>query len=98
MIDTNSIEELVEILYPYFLKRLESEGILKNCMRMKNATVKSIPTEATNVNKYVDVVLPYDTNSISALNNTGEELSVGDMVCVMYWVDLKNAVVMFKTT
>ena len=90
-------EELAEILYPYFLKKLQEDGLLKNNVKMKNAVVTSVlNTGSTNVDKDVSVKFPYDPTEISILNKTGVDLNKGDLVCLMYWVDLKNAVVMFK--
>ena len=88
-------QEFVEALYPFFLKKLQEDGYLKNVVRIKNATVVSIP-DGTNINKEVQVSLPYDTVSFSAINRAGEELSVGNTICLLYWIDLKNSVVMFK--
>ena len=60
---------------------------------MKNATVVS---ESANIEEDVEVRLPYDATSFFVRNETGKVLSQGDLVCIMYWVDLKNAVAMFK--
>lgn len=86
------VQEFVDILYPFFLKKMRDDGYLKNNVKMKNATVvKSAEPE-----KDVEVRLPYDTASFFVRNETGKTLSSGDLVCIMYWIDLKNAVAMFK--
>lgn len=86
------VQEFVDILYPFFLKKMREDGYLKNNVKMKNATVvKSAEPE-----KDVEVRLPYDTTSFFVRNETGKTLSSGDLVCIMYWIDLKNAVAMFK--
>lgn len=96
--DSKELENFVELLYPYFLKKLKSDGLLKNYVKMKNATVvsNSVAENETNIDKKVDVMFPYDSTSFSVLNKTGEKLNKDDVVCLMYWVDLKNAVAIFK--
>lgn len=95
--NTKQASELVEILYPFFLKKLQEDGLLKNNVKMKNATVVSTLAEGeTNIDKNVEIKFPFDTVSISVLNKTGVDLNKGDLICLMYWVDLKNAVAMFK--
>lgn len=95
--DTKQASELVEILYPFFLKKLQDDGVIKNNVKMKNATVVStLAIGDSNVNQNVDVKFPYDETSISVINRTGVDLNKGDLVCIMYWIDLKNAVAMFK--
>ena len=90
--NNKQIEEFVDILYPFFLKKMRSDGYFKNNVKMKNATV----VESANAEEDVRVRLPYDTTSFFVRNETGKALSQGDLVCVMYWVDLKNAVAIFK--
>ena len=89
------IEEFVDILYPFFLAKMREDGYLKNNVKMKNATVVSKLSD-TNINKDVEVRFPYDTASFFVRNETGKNLNQGDLVCIMYWIDLKNAVAMFK--
>lgn len=95
--NTKQAEKLAEILYPFFLKKLQEDGLLKNNVKMKNATVVSTLAEGeTNIDKNIGVRFPYDTTVISIPNKTGVDLKQGDLICLMYWVDLKNAVAMFK--
>jgi uncharacterized Zn ribbon protein len=76
---------------------MKNDGYLKNNVKIKNATVVSEVAEGeSNIDKKVDVIFPYDSTSFSVRNETGKELKQGDLVCVMYWVDLKNAVAIFK--
>lgn len=86
------IEEFVDTLYPFFLEKMKKDGYLKNNVKMKNATV----VKSANPEEDVEVKLPFDKTSFPARNETGKALVEGDLVCIMYWVDLKNAVVMFK--
>ena len=90
--NNKEIEQFVDILYPFFLKKIRNDGYFKNNVKMKNATVVS----SAGIEEYVEVRLPYDTTSFSVRNETGKDLTQGDLVCIMYWVDLKNAVAIFK--
>ncbi len=90
--NNKEIEEFVDILYPFFLKKMRSDGYFKNNVKIKNATV----VKSASAEEDVEVRLPYDTTSFFVRNETGKMLNKGDLVCVMYWVDLKNAVAMFK--
>lgn len=92
---------IMELICPYVLKKIKQDDFFKNCLRMKMATVANVPTDSegnlvSNISKHVDIILPYDTVSFAALNNTGVELAVGDTICFMYWIDLKNSVIMIK--
>ena len=71
---------------------MRSDGYFKNNVKMKNATV----VQDADVEEDVEVRLPYDTTSFFVRNETGKPLKSGDLVCIMYWIDLKNAVAMFK--
>lgn len=86
------IEEFVDILYPFFLKKLGNDGYFKNNVKMKNATV----VKSADVGVDVEVKLPYDKVSLIVRNETGKTLNQGDLVCILYWIDLKNAVAIFK--
>lgn len=95
--NNKQIENFVELLYPYFLKKLKSDGFFKNNVKIKNATVLSTLTEGeTNIDKEVEIRLPYDSTSFFVLNKTGINLAKGDLISIMYWIDLKNAVAIFK--
>ena len=90
--NNKELEEFVELLVPHIIKRLKEDREFKNYTRTKNATVVT----GGSANANVSVKLPYDDVSFSARNKTGETLSSGDLVCIEYWVDLKNAVVKYK--
>lgn len=81
-----------EALYPFFLEKLKQEGYFKNCVKAKNATVVSVNGDD------IQVKFPYDITSFSIRNETGEDLAEGNIVCLFYWIDLKNVVAMFKVT
>lgn len=93
----NDIEKFVEVLYPYIIKKIKQDGFLKNVVKSKNATVVSVlGSDETNIDKSVDVRFVYDTNSFPVTNRTGVDLNQGDIVNIEYWVDLKNAVAVYK--
>jgi DUF2075 family protein len=85
------IENFVDILYPFLLAKMRDDGYLKNNVKMKNATVVNSST----IGEDVEVRFPYDTTSFFVRNETGKNLNQGDLVCIMYWIDLKNAVAIF---
>ena len=90
--NNKEIQEFVDILYPFFLKKMRNDGYFKNNVKIKNATVVS----SAGIEEDVEVRLPYDITSFFVRNETGKTLSQGDLVCIMYWIDLKNAVAIFK--
>ena len=90
--NNKEVKEFVDMLYPFFLEKMKKDGCFKNNVKMKNATVVS----PANIEADVEVRLPYDATSFFVRNETGKELAKGDLVCIMYWIDLKNAVAMFK--
>ena len=90
--NNKEIQEFVDILYPFFLEKMKNDGYFKNNVKMKNATV----VKSAAIDEDVEVRLPYDTTSFFVRNETGKTLNQGDLVCIMYWIDLKNAVAIFK--
>lgn len=90
--NNKEIEEFVDILYPFLLAKMRDDGYLKNNVKMKNATV----VKASAIGEDVEVRFPYDSTSFFVRNETGQILKEKDLVCIMYWIDLKNAVAMFK--
>ena len=96
------LAELMDLLYPYFIKKLKSDNTFKNCIKSTNATVTWVePDTATNeqvsnIGHEVRVKFPYDSTEIAVINKSTSELSVGDLVCIHYYIDLKNAYVAYK--
>lgn len=79
------------------MKRIKNSDLYKNVVRRKNATVDSAPSsEDGNIGSIVNVKLPYDNKSFPARNETGYNLNKGDLVCIEYCIDLKNAVAVYK--
>lgn len=90
-------EEFIELLVPYVIKRIKKDGLLKNYVQRKNATVKSkLADGETNIGKNIEVVFPYDTTSFFVRNETGFDLNKGDLVCLEYSIDIKNAIAVYK--
>ena len=87
------ISELIELLYPHFLKKLKSDNAFKNCIKSTNATVAS---ESSAPGTNVDVKFPYDTTPVTVVNKSTSTLTKEDLVCVHYYIDLKNAYVAYK--
>ena len=87
------LEQFVELLYPYFLRKLKEENYFKINTKVKNATVVSVTTDenGSTINQKITVRFPCDTTSFTVINETGEELKTNDNVCLFYWIDLKNA-------
>ena len=52
--------------------------------------------QVSNVGQVVKIKFPYDLEDIEVVNKSISELSVGDLVCVHYYIDLKNAYVAYK--
>ena len=95
--DKKQTEEFVELLYPYFKKKLLADNAFKSFVRRKNATVTSfLASGSSNIGKTINVILPYDTTSFSVRNETGSNLNKGDLVCIEYCIDLKNAIAVYK--
>ena len=100
------LAELIELLYPHFLKKMKTDGAFKNCIKSTNATVTWVNTatetvdgearRVSNVGAEIRIKFPYDTTEISVLNKSVSELDVGDLVCVHYYIDMKNAYVAYK--
>ena len=90
--NNKELEQFIETLYPFILKKLKEDGYLKNVVKVQNAIVDKVE------NNTVYVKFPFDTKSFSAINETGEELEVGNSVRIRYWIDLKNAIIERKLT
>ena len=91
------LAELMDLLYPYFVKKMKADSTFKNCIKSTNATVVDVDTSlSTNIGAEVTVRFPYDDTGISVINKSTSELAVGDLVCIHYYIDLKNAYVAYK--
>lgn len=100
------LEEFMELLYPYFVKKMKADSTFKNCIKSTNATVTWVNTttetvdgttqRVSNIGAEIKIKFPYDETEISVINKSVSELNVGDLVCVHYYIDLKNAYVAYK--
>lgn len=91
------ISEFIDLLYPHFLKRLKSDSAFKNCIKSTNATVSSLGTAGTGANETdVYVKFPYDPTEICVKNKSGLTVKINELVCVHYYIDLKNAYIAYK--
>ena len=92
------LAELIDLLYPHFVKKMKADSAFKNCIKSTNATVTWVDETqgASNIGKSIKIKFPYDVTEISVLNKSTSELKVGDLVCVHYYIDLKNAYVAYK--
>lgn len=83
--------DLMEMLYPYFIKKYKEDNSFKNTAQIVNATYISSGGKGAKVQ-----INPYDTEYIYATVNTTETLNAGDSVLVMYSDSLKNARIIAK--
>lgn len=98
MINEKEVEAFIELLLPYIKKRLKNDNDFKLNVKRKNATVVSVEKDENNstLNQNIEIKLPYDYVTFTAPNKSGDELTEGDLVCIEYCIDLKNAVVVYK--
>lgn len=89
------LRDFVDLLYEYFKQKLISDGVFNNVVKRENATVTSV-SSSTNIGQKVKVAFYFDKNSFSVRNETGVDLKQGDLVCIEYAVDLKNAIAVYK--
>lgn len=87
------LSKLIDLLYPYFVKKIKEDNAFKNCIKSTNATVIS---ESSSPGTDVDIKFPYDEMAITVKNKSTSDLVKGDLVCVHYHIDLKNAYVAYK--
>ena len=100
------LSELMDLLYPFFVKKIKADGFFKNCIKNTNATVTWVDTtteevdgedvRVSNIGKAIKIKFPYDSTEIEVINKSASELDVGNLVCVHYFIDLKNAYVAYK--
>ena len=90
------LQELMDLLYPYFIKKMKADGTLKNYIKSVNASVTWVEADVSNIGKIVKVKLPYDSVALDVINKSVSELAIGDLVCLHYNIDLKNAYVAYK--
>ena len=94
--EDKDLAELLDLLYTYFVKRLNSDGILKNYIKSVNAVVTDIGEKSENIGENIGIKFPYDEEVIYVPNKSTTNLSEGNLVCVHYNIDLKNAYIAYK--
>ena len=88
MITEKDANALIDLLYPYFIKKYKEDNSFKQTAQLINGTVVS--TE-NGINVRLN---PYDKNTIKVKNpNNVEPISVGSSVLIMYYDSLKNAMI-----
>lgn len=92
------IKDMLNTLMPYIKREIKKDNDFIIGVKRKNATVVSVQKNAngSTINQSIDVKLPFDSVSFSVPNKTGEEIAVGDLVCIEYCIDLKNAIAAYK--
>ena len=101
MYSEKDIEDLVEMLYPYFIKKYKEDQSFKQTPQIVSATLISTNgNQATVVlanEEYIAATENNDyTNSFKVPILTSETLNNNDYVYLMYWNDLKNAKLIMK--
>ena len=100
--NSDELNELVDNIYQIIFDKLKNENYFKSFMKIKTAQVtdskltNESSADETNADKIISVKFAYDTESFDALNYSGKKLVNGDYVQVAYWIDLKNAIILFK--
>lgn len=93
LMNDKELAEFVDLLYPHFVKKMKADSAFKNCIKSTNATVVS---ESSSPGSDVDIKFPYDTTIVTVKNKSTSNLAKGNLVCVHYYIDLKNAYVAYK--
>lgn len=100
--NNEELKDLVDNIYQIIFDKLKNENYFKSFLKVKTAQVtdSKLQNEAseteTNVDKMISVKFAYDTESFDVLNYSGKKLVNGDYVQIAYWIDLKNAIILFK--
>lgn len=98
MNDYNNLNKFIDTIVDIVIKKIKQESDYKSSMKTKNATVISVETDDNDstLHQNVELRLPYDKETFTAKNQSGEELAAGDLVVFSYWFDIKNAIVVSK--
>lgn len=101
MYNEKDIEDLVEMLYPYFIKKYKEDQSFKQTPQIVSAKLISFSgNQATVVLANEEYISSTEnnkyTNSFKVPILTSETLNPGDYVYLMYWNDLKNAKLIMK--
>lgn len=92
MYSEKDIEDLVELLYPYFIKKYKQDQSFKQTPQIIGAKLISLNGNQAKV-KLADEV---GDTTFNVPIITQETLVEGDYIYLMYWNDLKNAKLIMK--
>ena len=92
MYSEKDIEDLVEMLYPYFIKKYKEDQSFKQTPQIVSAKLVEI------YGSQAEVRLADEPGNVSFRVPiiTQDSLNKGDYVYLMYWNDLKNAKLIMK--
>lgn len=81
-------QALIDLLYPYFIKKYKEDNSFKQTARLVNGTIKNGKVK----------INPYDSDNsaISFKNPNNIPYSDGDNVLIMYYDSLKTAMIIAK--
>ena len=77
-------QALIDLLYPYFIKKYKEDNSFKQTARLVNGTITKDGKVKIN---------PYDSSAISFKNPNSISYSEGDNVLIMYYDSLKTAMI-----
>lgn len=90
MITEKDANALIDLLYPYFIKKYKEDNSFKQTAQLINGTVVSFEN---GINVRLN---PYDKNTIKVKNPNNVGISIGSSVLIMYYDSLKNAMIIAK--
>ena len=85
------VNALIDLLYPYFIKKYKEDNSFKQTAKLTNGTVVSFTNGIYQIR-----INPYDKNTVSVKNPNGVSLAINDNVLIMYYDSLKNAIIIAK--
>lgn len=92
MISEKDALDLMEILYPYFIKKYKEDNSFKHTAMIVNGTAaENSHNEGTKKTKVLVKINPYDTDTISITNNTNDSFVIGNSLQILYYDSLKTA-------
>ena len=91
MITEKDANALIELLYPYFIKKYKEDNSFKQTAQLVNATFLNYGGKGAEVK-----INPYDTETIFVTIGISEQLKQNDSVLIMYNDSLKNARIIAK--
>ena len=94
MYNEKDIEDLVEMLYPYFIKKYKEDQSFKQTPQIISAKLIALNGNQAEV-KLADEV-GKETFKVPVLTNEISDTYIGKYVYLMYWNDLKNAKLVMK--